>query len=216
MDILKILNENADTLLLPDLDYYERKLAVSGYEPAERIRCQERINDLRAKLQNAAAASHVRDHRSSAPKQTVPSGVKREDRSLQFTDPEKIRQKVYTDLCLMRTLENYKSGFKSYIAEMDLINETFLAQNLSLFQPWEISAILSVMPLSEEFLDKFFDSLDAEKIARCQLFSEGFFMKHYAKLDPQIVLEKGVNPWRKKENRSRQLDIFLRLKGIRY
>ena len=215
MDILKILNENADSLLLPDLDYYERKLAVSGYDPDERIRCQERINELRRQLQNASAASHVKNRQNSAVKHDVPVRPKREDQPLQFTDPEKIRQKVYTDLCLMRTLENYKSDFKSYIAEMDLINEGFLAQNLSLFQPWEIGAILSVMPLSEEFLDKFIDSLDTEKIARYQQFSEEFFMKHYAKLDPQIVLEKGVNPWRKKENRSKQLDVFLRLKGVK-
>ena len=216
MDILKILNEKADSLLLPDLDYYERKLAVSGYAPDERVRCQERINELRRQLQNASAASHVKSRQNSAAKHDIPTRVKREDQPLQFTDPDKIRQKVYTDLCLMRTLENYKRDFKSYIAEMDLINEEFLAQNLSLFQPWEIGAILSVMPLSEEFLDKFIDSLETEKIARYQQFSEEFFMKHYAKLDPQIVLEKGVNPWRKKENRSKQLDVFLRLKGIKY
>ena len=216
MDILKILNENADFLLLPDLDYYERKLAVSGYDSDERIRCQERINELRKQLQTASAASHVKSRQNCAAKHDIPAMVKRVNQPLQFTEPEKIRQKVYTDLCLMRTLENYKRDFKSYIAEMDLINEDFLAQNLSLFQPWEIGAILSVMPLSEEFLDKFIDSLDTEKISRYQQFSEDFFMRHYAKFDPQIVLEKGVNPWRKKENRSRQLDVFLRLKGIKY
>lgn len=216
MDILRILNENAPSLLLPDLDYYERKLAVSAYPPEERVRCQERINELRRQLQNASAASHIKSHQKPSAAPNLQARIKREDQPLQFTDPEKIRQKVYTDLCLMRTLENYKNDFKSYIAEMDLINEEFLAKNLSLFQYWEIGAILSVMPLSEEFLDKYFDSLDAEKIARYQQFSEKFFIKHFAQLDPKIVLEKGVNHWRKMESRSKQLDVFLRLKGIRY
>ena len=54
-----------------------------------------------------------------------------------------------------------------------------------------------------------------DKIARYQLFSEGFFMKHYAQLDVNIVLGHGKNEWRKKENRSKQLDVFLRLKGVK-
>ena len=57
--------------------------------------------------------------------------------------------------------------------------------------------------------------LDAEKIARYQLFSEKFFIKHFSQLDAEIVLTKGKNDWRKKENRSAQLDVFLRLKGIK-
>ena len=34
-------------------------------------------------------------------------------------------------------------------------------------------------------------------------------------MDAEIVLTKGKNDWRKKENRSAQLDVFLRLKGIK-
>ncbi len=74
---------------------------------------------------------------------------------------------------------------------------------------------MSAKPLSEAFLEKYFAELDAEKIARYQTFSEAFFIKHFAKLDPSLVLEKGKNEWRRKENRSTQLDVFLRLKGVR-
>ena len=71
------------------------------------------------------------------------------------------------------------------------------------------------MPLSEGFLDKYFASLDTDKIARYQLFSEKFFIRHYAQMDAEIVLTKGKNEWHKKENRSSQLDVFLRLKGVK-
>ena len=56
---------------------------------------------------------------------------------------------------------------------------------------------------------------DKEKIARYQIFSESFFMKHYAQMDATVVLTKGKNEWRKKEKRSKQLDVFLRLKGVK-
>ena len=69
--------------------------------------------------------------------------------------------------------------------------------------------------LGEPFLEKYFGALDHDKIARYQLFSEAFFMKHYAQMDATIVLQHGKNEWRKKENRSKQLDVFLRLKGVK-
>jgi hypothetical protein len=34
-------------------------------------------------------------------------------------------------------------------------------------------------------------------------------------MDATIVLQHGKNEWRKKENRSKQLDVFLRLKGVK-
>ena len=68
---------------------------------------------------------------------------------------------------------------------------------------------------SEDFLEKYFSLLDADKIARYQLFSEKFFIRHYARMNAETVLTKGKNDWRKKENRSSQLDVFLRLKGVK-
>ena len=75
---------------------------------------------------------------------------------------------------------------------------------------------MSVKPVSEEFLEQYFGALDHDKIARYQKFSEAFFIKHYAQMNATIVLEHGKNEWRKKENRSKQLDVFLRIKGINY
>ena len=69
--------------------------------------------------------------------------------------------------------------------------------------------------MGEPFLEKYFGALDHDKIARYQLFSEAFFMKHYSQMDATIVLQHGKNEWRKKENRSKQLDVFLRLKGVK-
>ena len=56
-------------------------------------------------------------------------------------------------------------------------------------------------------MEKYFSSLNAEKIARYQLFSEKFFIKHFSQFDAEIVLTKGKNEWRKKEKRSAQLDV---------
>ncbi len=69
--------------------------------------------------------------------------------------------------------------------------------------------------MGEEFLEKYYGALDHAKIARYQKLSEAFFMRHFAQMDAGIVLESGKNEWRKKENRSKQLDVFLRLKGVK-
>jgi len=40
-------------------------------------------------------------------------------------------------------------------------------------------------------------------------------MRHYSELDTETVLSKGVNPWRDKSARSKQLEVFLRIKGVK-
>ena len=40
--------------------------------------------------------------------------------------------------------------------------------------------------------------------------------KHFSDFDSETVFLKGKNEWRKKENRTKQFDIFLRLKGVQY
>ena len=95
------------------------------------------------------------------------------------------------------------------------MDAAFIEKHFSFFKEWELNAILSVKQLGEPFLEKYFGALDHDKIARYQLFSEAFFMKHYAQMDATIVLQHGKNEWRKKENRSKQLDVFLRLKGVK-
>jgi hypothetical protein len=119
------------------------------------------------------------------------------------------------DLANLRHLSSYKSEFKKFIASHGLVDSDFVDNNYGLFEAWEIGAIISVKQMGEPFLEKYFGALDLDKVARYQEFSEQFFMKHFSQLDTVIVLTKGKNAWRKKENRSKQLDVFLRLKGIK-
>jgi hypothetical protein len=126
--------------------------------------------------------------------------------------PEKI---VFNDIEMIRKDNVYKTKFKKYIKASKTIDETFVDEHYSFFESWELDAIISVKQMSEEFLEKYFDVLDHDKMARYQEFSEGFFMKHWSDLDSDIVLNQGKNDWRKKENRSKQLDVFLRLKGVK-
>ena len=122
---------------------------------------------------------------------------------------------VRGDLMRLRVQNDYKSAFKTYVKGSSIIDAAFVDANYGLFAAWEINAIISVKQMGEAFLEKYFGALDLKKIARYQQFSESFFMKHFAQLDTQIVLEHGKNDWRKKENRSKQLDVFLRLKGVK-
>ena len=75
--------------------------------------------------------------------------------------------------------------------------------------------MLACIPFSEAYLEQYFDILDSKMIALYQLFSEDFFMRHYSELDTETVLSKGINPWRDKSARSKQLEVFLRIKGVK-
>jgi len=72
-----------------------------------------------------------------------------------------------------------------------------------------------IKQVDESFLEKYFCSLDPKKISRYQKFSESFFMHHFNQLDADLILKRGLNEWCAKENRSKQLDVFLRLKGVK-
>ena len=136
---------------------------------------------------------------------------KEADPSASLSTTELIRR----DVASMRDEKTYKTRFKKYVEERPEIDSAFVDANYSFFRPWELDAIVSVRQMTEEFLEKYFGALDREKIARYQTFSEAFFMKHYSQMNAETVLEHGKNEWRKKENRSRQLDVFLRLKGVK-
>jgi hypothetical protein len=124
-------------------------------------------------------------------------------------------QRLFMDITKMRDEDSYKTKFKKRIQEADFVDAAFIEKHFAFFKEWELNAILSVKQLGEPFLEKYFGALDHDKIARYQLFSEAFFMKHYAQMDATIVLQHGKNEWRKKEKRSKQLDVFLRLKGVK-
>lgn len=223
MDILKLLLESRDELYPEDLDFFEQELIVGDYDGAYQAECRNEIQALRAELCKPAAP----------PKRQVPPPAQKEQRPapsggivvrLRDIAPQEAEaavlsmtplQQVGNDLAVIRERTDYKKAFKSYLKDSTLIDGKFLDAHFSLFTPWELGAILSLMPLDEPFLEKYFGALDHEKIARYQLFSERFFMQHFAQLDPDVVLTHGKNKWRKKTRRSKQLDVFLRLKGIK-
>ena len=212
MQVLEILKKNGMELYPEDLAFFEAELDTGDY-PLEYIdQCKDMIAEIRNQKKQAAKPK-VQDVIPSNilvdPDKLVPGAKPKEK-----TPQERLNELTHA-LNQMRTATNYKTRFKQYLADHPEIDEAFIDQNIAVFQSGELESILMVMPLSEDFLDKYFSSLDADKIARYQLFSEKFFIRHYAQMDAEIVLTKGKNDWRKKENRSTQLDVFLRLKGVK-
>ena len=213
MDILAILKTNRDDLLPEDLELFRTELAVGDYSADYKQECAELMEQI----------EHW--HKSEG------SGTKREERdipSVMQVDASGLTpnggahnaipflQQFKADLGAMRLSEKYKSRFRTYIKTHADFNESFIDANFNLFEEWEMEAILSELALSETFLEKYFSVLDKDKIARYQLFSESFYQKHFPEFDAETVLKKGKNEWRKKENRSKQFAVFLRLKGVQF
>ena len=215
MDILEILKKSGKALYPEDLDFFETELATGGnYNAAYQAECQALIKQIRnwqkapaptedpAKAKGKSGGIEM-DISKVAPKEANPVMDMPQD------------QRLFLDITKMRDDSSYKTKFKKRIQEADFVDAAFIEKHFAFFKEWELNAILSVKQLGELFLEKYFGALDHDKIARYQLFSEAFFMKHYAQMDATIVLQHGKNEWRKKENRSKQLDVFLRLKGLK-
>ena len=220
MDILTILQESGKNLYPEDLDFFETELATGGpYDEAYAAQCRDKIKKLRAWLnddKNKKTTAENNKKKESAPKSLfVGIGDLAPKDSNPIAASLTPEQMILNDIAVMRNIDSYKTVFKKTVAGKAEINADFVEKHFSFFLPWEIDAILTVKQLGEDFLEKYFGALDHDKIARYQLFSETFFMKHYSQLDASVVLEHGKNEWRKKENRSRQLDVFLRLKGVK-
>lgn len=223
MDILKLLQESKEELYPDDLDFFEQELAVGDYDDAYKTACKNEIQALRARVCKLAAPPK-RNAPKPAEKAQSPAAsggivISFRDIASQEAVPTALSmtslQQVQNDLEVIRERKDYKKAFKSYIKDSVLIDSGFLDAHFSLFKPWELGVILSLKNLDESFLEKYFGALDHNKIARYQLFSESFFMKHFAQLDAETVLIRGKNKWREKDQRSKQLDVFLRLKGIK-
>jgi hypothetical protein len=215
MDILEILKKSGKDLYPEDLDFFETELATGGnYNAAYQAECRALIKQIRnwqkapvptedpAKAKGKSGGIEM-DISKVAPKEANPVMDMPQD------------QRLFLDITKMRDESSYKTKFKKHIQEADFVDAAFIEKHFAFFKEWELNAILSVKQLGEPFLEKYFGALDHDKIARYQLFSEAFFMKHYAQMDATIVLQHGKNEWRKKENRSKQLDVFLRLKGVK-
>ena len=220
MEILKILEESGKDLYLEDLDFFETELATGGhYNAAYQAQCRSKIKELRAWL----SGDTTKDEKTQDEKKNdkTPAGLvvgigdlapKNSNSVAASLTPE---QMIFKDITAMREVSSYKTNFKKYVAGKAEIDADFVDRHFSFFKPWELDAIISVKQMGEEFLEKYFGALDHDKIARYQLFSEAFYMKHFSQLVASVVLEHGKNEWRKREGRSRQLDVFLRLKGVK-
>ena len=215
MDVLEILKKSGKDLYPEDLDFFETELATGGnYNAAYQAECRALIKQIRnwqkapvptedlAKAKGKTDGIEM-DISKVAPQNANPAMEMPKD------------QRLFLDITNMRDDSSYKTKFKKRIQDADFVDAAFIEKHFSVFKEWELNAILSVKQLGEPFLEKYFGALDHDKIARYQLFSEAFFMKHYAQMEATIVLQHGKNEWRKKENRSKQLDVFLRLKGVK-
>lgn len=221
MDILKILEESRKSLYIEDLDFFETELATGGpYSDEYKTQCKDKIKEIRLWMSSDSPNEAGTNPGVSVTGQASPELVV----GIHQIAPEinnpvaaamKPEDMIFNDIKAMRKIGSYKSGFKKYVLEHDVINAAFVDAHCSFFRPEELDAIVSIRQMGEAFLEKYFGAIDHDKIARYQLFSESFFMKHFAQMDASIVLEHGKNEWRKKENRSRQLDVFLRLKGVK-
>lgn len=219
MDILKILKNPGTEIYPEDLDFFETELATGDYSEDYIKQTREKIAEVRKWLQGDSEkkAQAKKKDKADKPGNGVfvdLSGVAPQNANPAYQGMSP-KQLILSDISSLRKDDAYKTRFKKYVSENDKIDAAFLDENYGFFEKWEMDAIVSVKQLGEEFLEKYFGALDHDKIARYQLFSEAFFMKHFAQLDASIVLEKGKNDWRKKENRSKQLDVFLRLKGVK-
>ena len=217
MDILKILTESSDSLIPEDLDFFVTELETGNYDASYIQQCKDQIEILRNWHKGNVGAAQPK---KNADKIGTPKGVVMTPSQLapqQMNPAAQLppEELVRGDLKRLRVQNDYKSAFKTYVKGSSIIDAAFVDANYGLFAAWEINAIISVKQMGEAFLEKYFGALDLEKIARYQQFSENFFMKHFSQLDAQIVLERGKNEWRRKENRSKQLDVFLRLKGVK-
>lgn len=211
MDILTTLVEEGENLYLEDLEFFETELNTGNYTFKYKSDCMRIIN----KMKSTFFKENVSLDKGKTDDEGIPSALLVNLSELSSgadpNSPEVIMQNIIT----IRQTDSYKTNFKEYVAENNAIDEAFIERCFSFFTSWEFSAMLSVKEFSEEFLEKYFGVFDHKKIALYQKFSENFFMKHFSQLDSNTVLNRGKNEWRKKENRSKQLDVFLRLKGVK-
>lgn len=217
MEILEILQKSGENLYPEDLDFFETELATGGlYDAAYQAQCIALIKRLRTWMNSEEIEEAQQDAPVNAPKGLVMDldsiAPQEANDAANNMSPE---ERLFREIKKLREDSAYKSKFKKYIATQSIVDESFIEKHYAFFEEWELNAIVSVKPLGEPFLEKYFGALNHDKIARYQHFSEAFFMKHFAQMDYTIVLQRGKNEWRKKENRSKQLDVFLRLKGVK-
>ncbi len=217
MDILETLEKSGTELYVEDLDFFETELDTGEYDGEYIARCKSEIAKLRQWMKAQGNPIYSEDDVEPQKNGGVMKGLYDivSQGNSQLVSSVKPEDVIFSDISAIRENSTYKSDFKKYVKEKTAIDSAFIEKFYSFFKPWELDAIVSVKPLDEEFLEKYFGALDHCKIARYQRFSEAFFIKHFSQLDAKTVLLHGPNEWRKRENRSKQLDVFLRLKGVK-
>lgn len=168
MDVLDILQKNGAALYSEDLAFFEAELDTGDYSLEYIDACKKLIGEIRAWKKQSAA--------QNSSDSGIPGNVFVDKEKLTPGAAKSLTEKVRLaqithDIAQLRTASNYKTRFKQYLADHPDVNEAFIDQNNSLFMPWELDAILKTMNISEAFLEKYFNTLDAEKIARYQLFT---------------------------------------------
>lgn len=212
MDILKILNDLSNELYLEDLEFFETELSTGEYDDEYVSKCKSKILQLKTWMK----CKDLYENKNKLKKSKT--GVMVDLANIVPENQEnkpKTAEIIFKDIRRIRKEEFYKKKFKTYIEDRREIDKEFVEKNFAFFEKWEIDTIITMIQMGEEFLEKYFAAIDHDKIAKYQLFSESFYIKYFAQLDTKLVLEKGINEWRKKENRSKQLDVFLRLKGVK-
>lgn len=210
MSILEILKSQGKLLSAPELESYRNILLTGEYDKKMVQECLEVLCAL--KQERLLEKERQKAERNcSSPSENKPCETTghQENQTLDYTKIVSDYQKKN------RVRPDYKSHFRKYIAESNFFREDFVGNNISMFNNDELGIIVSVIQLSEPFLEKFFNSFDPEKISRYQEFSEEFFIKHINQLKIDVVLKEGRNPWRRKEVMSKKLSGMLRLKGVK-
>ena len=214
MDVLGILQNSGNDLLPDELEMLCAELDTGDYAADYTESCKKLISELR---NWSRAAQTTQPSSKSFPDALIlsPDALVPEHAGIPTPPPIPPEKVVSSDLQRMRTEKDYKTAFKNDVKASTIIDEAFIVSHFAMFKDWERNAMLACIQFSESYLEQYFSVLDTKMIALYQLFSESFFMKHYAELVAETVLTKGVNPWREKGQRSRQLDVFLRIKGVK-
>ena len=216
MDIKAILKDEAEELLDIELNLLEEELLTGDFTPSYIDECTVLIDEIRKSRLLARNTKQDSSKSSSRTAATImpidPVALSPYGSPVVSTISE--LDVVEQDIAVMRRMGDYKTKFKCYLKSSAIIDEEFCDAHFTVFNEGEWSALLETIQFSESFLEKYFCSFDTKEIARYQLFSEEFFMRHYSDLDAEIVLKHGKNPWRFRQDMSQKMEMFLKLKGV--
>ena len=217
MDIRDLLLKHKNELLDVDLGCLEEELDTGEYDKPYIEECRELIGGIRDERRQAVerASKSVRreERRGKSAGVTLEFFHSYGDISANGMTSD---SNAIADLAAISSNSNARELLKAYIESHPELDQSFVEEHIGSLPVDAIDVFLELRAFDEAFLDRYFDVLNQAKIARFQMFSEEFFIKHYGDLNETIVLKQGVNPWKKKSDRSRKLNTFLRLKGVQF